>query len=69
MGVHLIRMNINGTLGYVVAIAEIVFGLVGLVTGWMSAAEATLVIGLGTSTFGIHSHNVAVGRMIQNRQS
>jgi hypothetical protein len=54
----------NVFVGYAVAVGEIVFGAIGLITGWISAAEAMTVITLGLSTFGIHQHNVAVGRAL-----
>lgn len=47
-------------IGYIIAGGEVLFGLIGLVTGWIGAVEATTIMTLGLSTFGIHNHNVAV---------
>lgn len=44
---------------YAIALGQILFGIVALVTGWTSSAEALGVIMLGLSTFGIHHSNVA----------
>jgi hypothetical protein len=56
-----IMTGMNTTItGYVIAFGEIIFALVGLVTGWISAAEATTILVLGLSTFGIHKQNVAI---------
>lgn len=47
------------TIVYGLAIGQILFGIVALVTGWVSSADALTVIMLGLSVFGIHSSNVA----------
>lgn len=56
-------MNTNNVfVGYAIAVVEVVFGIVGFVTGWITHEEAFAIITIGLSTFGIHKSNVAVGR-------
>lgn len=57
----MIHMN-NSTTGYLIAALEVVFGLIGLIFGWINSAEALTILTLGLSTFGIHQQNVAIGR-------
>jgi hypothetical protein len=54
---------------YMIAVGQIVFGLVALATGWAAPSEATTVLMIGLSTFGIHSHNVAVAGALRRAGS
>lgn len=54
-------------MGYVVAAVQIVFGLAGLITGWISNAESLTILMLGLSVFGIHNSNIALGRSLGSR--
>lgn len=59
-------MNNNTViLGYAIAAIEILFGIVGLITGWISQVEAITLIGIGASTFGIHHSNVATASAVR----
>lgn len=57
-------MNNTALWGYVIAVGEIAFAAIGYFTGWMAPMESATLFTIGLSTFGIHSHNVAVGRSL-----
>lgn len=49
---------------YAIAVGEIAFAIIGFITGWVSPSECTVVLGLGLSTFGIHTSNIKLGKAI-----
>lgn len=50
-----------------VAGLQILFGVTGLLTGWIPGTEAMTILFLGLSVFGFHSSNVALGRKLGAR--
>lgn len=50
-----------------IAIAQILFGAVGITTGWINASDSLTIIMLGLSVFGVHNSNVKLGRALGSR--
>lgn len=51
----------------IIAAGQVLFGVVGLLTGWITGAEATALIAVGIGVFGIHKSNAALGNKLAGR--